>query len=317
MGPPLASWRKEIKVFRHGEPCCTHMLTQVAEKAPKWTIPGKPKDPPVAPAPGPGFTNPPDKYPREPAYTMRGAPQHPRPASAPGLRNLPLNPTTPKWGFGTCPRPDPFAPSGPSGHGPDKLPAPPRGPKYSIGGRPQRKRPKSAGPGPNDYRPRRPGSARVTGWGKAPEGRDGPASAPGPGPPLLAPVGPSYSMRPQLDQKSDDHWRQLGPPWTYFGYNDFGHSGCENCWEPDYGILVQPFDQTKRTRAGYAPGQRHGEGYKLSAELEAARARTDELDKLPSGELRYDYETAGPRTKARRPSSSPGGLRAQSAPRGH
>lgn len=297
------------------------MLTQVAEKAPKWTIPGKPKDPPVGPAPGPGFTNPPDKYPREPAYSFGGAPKDLRSASAPpGLRNIRLNPTTPKWGFGSCPRPDPFAPSKPSGHGPEKLPAPSRGLKYSIGGRPQRKRPKTAGPGPNDYRPRRPGSARVTGWGKAPAPRDRPLSAPGPGPPLPGPNGPSYSMRPRLDEKDDDHWRQLGPPWTYFGYNDFGHSGCENCWEPDYGILMQPFDQTKRTREGYAPGQRHGEGQssKPSAEMAAARARTDELDRLPDGQLRWEYEPAGTtRTRARRPASSPSGHKAQSVPRGH
>lgn len=264
MGPPLASWRKEVRVSRHGEACCTHMLTQVAEKAPKWTFTGKAKELPPGPAPGPGLTNAPDKYSREPAYSFGGTPKLQRSFSVPvGLQNLPLQPTTPKWGFGSCPRPDPFSPSQSSGHGPAKLPGAPQGPKYSFAGRPQRKT-KTSGPGPHDFRPHRPGSARAIRWGQAPANCKRPPSAPGPGPPLPGPSGPLYSLRPRLDEKPDDHWRQLGHPWSHFGYDDFGHS---------YGIVIKPPAQKRRSSADSAPELRHGEDHSRKPSRQSAGVR--------------------------------------------
>lgn len=223
------------------------MLTQVAEKAPKWTFGGKRKEVLPGPAPGPAFVNPPDKYTREPAYTFpTGSPPPRRPISAPpGPKNVPLQPTTPKWSFGSVSRPDPFAPE--AGPGPGLRAMPSSGPKYSFGGRPRAKT-SHGGPGPNDYKPMRPESARVARWGMPPAGREPPPAGPGPGPGPRSgkPQGPAYSFRPRLDEKPVDDARPLGPQWTYFGYNDFGHSGCDNCKEPDHCIGAKPSGMTER-----------------------------------------------------------------------
>lgn len=238
MGPPLASWRKEVRVFRYGEPCCTHMLTQQGTpKAPKWTFGGKRKDPEEGNLyPGPDHCPEPQRYANPPAYSFPGRGRPSRPQSAPpGPKyEVPLNPSTPKWSFSKVERPHPFAP--PDGPGPENPRRPTGGPRYSFGKVPPGKKVGPPGPGPSDYRPRRPKSAHGVPMGPPP--RPTKEDPRGPGPtyvPHPGPGGPSYSFRPKLEEKPDDHWRQLGPPWTYFGYNDFGHSGCENCHEPDYG----------------------------------------------------------------------------------
>jgi len=225
MGPPLNSWRKEVRVYRNGIPCCTEMLTQVAEKEPKWTIPGRAKDPEAAATPGPGHVPPVDKYPRAPGYSFPRSKE--RPSSAPpgrGFMKPKLDPTTPKYSFGTNPRPPAFP--GEPGPGPGKACPPPGGPKYSIRLKPP-DRNQGLGPGPA-FKPPISFDKHGPRYGK--ERPQRPRSA-GPGPtyrPKLDP-GKSYSMQPRRPDHDDGNWRPLGPQWTYFGYNDFGHSECVNC----------------------------------------------------------------------------------------
>jgi len=230
-------------VFRNGIPCCTHMLTQCATKAPKWTIPHKPHEPHESDLhPGPEGCPPPDKYPRDVGYTFdrAGPPKKRRPESAPpGPRFVPpSNPTTPRYSFGTTPRSAPFGsysgarPEEPT-PGPLGAAAIPHGPKYSMTARPPPTKAKGGdAPGPGGYipRPQRPQSAKGPRFV-----RENPDIVPrfvGPGPnymPSQEPPGQAFSIRPPIIEKEDDNWRQLGPPYTYFGYNDFGRSDCCNC----------------------------------------------------------------------------------------
>jgi len=213
------------------------MLTQQGtEKAPKWTIGGRLKDPAEVKhaTPGPTGVQGPDKFPREPCYSFPGgrtsAPG--RPASAPaGPRgyNPRMNPTTPKWGFGSTKRPDPFAAD--PGPGPGKVHEPRGGPRYSMPPRRKNNTGGPEGPGPGFYKPKRPRSAYGPRWGpEGPKPQKPQDSGPGPNyVPQAGNDGPSCSFLVNPPEKPDGNWRQLGPPWTYFGYNDFGRSDCSNC----------------------------------------------------------------------------------------
>lgn len=224
MGPPLPSWQREVRVFRHGIPCCSEMLCQIAEKAPKWTFGGKWHDPKRQDEPGPCLGEIPNtKYPRDPCYSF-GRAKAERPSSAPpGPRNIPLNPSTPSWGFGTCPRPPPFP--GDPGPGPGRLKPGPTGPQYSM----QPRRPERLKtPGPGFTRPRCPAKKQGPKWGDPPR-PERPRSA-GPGHYYYPKTGggPAYSMQARPPDKEED-WRPLGHQYTYFGYDEFGHTSCANC----------------------------------------------------------------------------------------
>jgi hypothetical protein len=305
MGPPLQSWRKEVRVFRNGIPCCTEMLTQVAEKAPKWTIGKRMQDPETMgnPTPGPLGVKGPDKFARDPVYSFpRGGPPD-RPSSAPPgprLLNPRLNPSTPKWGFGTNPRPSPFEPQ--PGPGAGNVRPPREGPHYSMPGRrrvPSKKTEDT--PGPGNYFPRRPRSAYGPRWGVEKPGQQRPHRPPnrGPGPSYVPPAvcgrdGPSYSFRPNLQEKPDTDPRVLGPPWTYFGYNDFGRSDCSNCRDlPEFAVS----EETRKAIEAVTGGRPYDAS---SFGNVAPVSTTSTADRTMS-------------MKAKRPSSAPAG-RAQRVP---
>jgi len=244
MGPPLKSWRHPIRVFRHGTVCCTEMMTQIVPKAPKWTF-GQlrrqcDEERAAALSPGPLLAAiPKSTYTREPVYSFPHATSimpRVRPASSPpGPTYVPrTKPTTPRYSFGSTKRPCPF--QGEGGPGPRAVPHPEdvAAPKYSIGARRGTK--ETTSPGPGQYRPRIRDNVRVPAWGK---GGDSPpvrlqSATPGPyhfelG--MGGKHGPSYTMTPRREEKVDDTRRRLAPQYTYFGYNDFGHSECD-CPQP-------------------------------------------------------------------------------------
>lgn len=309
MGPPLRSWRKEVKVWRNGIPCCTEMLTQIAEKAPKWTMGGKPRDLEAERlAPGPLNVKPPDKYPRDAVYSFPQGRERPeRPSSAPpGPKYKPrITPTTPRYSFGKTPRPHPFAP--PPGPGPILSHTEPGGPKYSCAPR----RPMNFFEGPDTpspqyYAPKRPRSARGPRYGPdsapqrppgAPPGSWPPPPAHGPGPDYLPPQeppGPRYSIRPLFPEKPTEDLRHLGPPWTYFGYNDFGHSDCANC--KDLPTVYAKSDKKHTTTL-----RQEAESDKKS---DGATNANREPALSPSAIERYNRAL---QSKPRRPSSAPAG----------
>jgi hypothetical protein len=226
MGPPLKSWREPVAVHRHGIPCCTHMLTQVAEKAPKWTFGKRPQEH-IAESAGPQNADPKLTYQRDPVYSFPHA--APRPVSCPpGPNYVPSNsPTTPRYSFGSTPRQSPFP--GDAGPGPRSYTVPDtkHGPKFSFGSRREKK--KFPVPGPGTYDKRWQETVRSPRWGK-----DGFAYLQRPRSttpcsmyysPRMVGDGPSFSLGARIEHE-DDSWRPLGPPYTYFGYNDFGHTTC-------------------------------------------------------------------------------------------
>mmetsp|Transcript_6117 Transcript_6117/g.13585 ORF Transcript_6117/g.13585 Transcript_6117/m.13585 type:complete len:242 (+) Transcript_6117:142-867(+) len=239
MGRTLPGWRRNPPIHRHGEPCATHMRTQIVHKAPKWSIQGKRSDGNPRPTPGPQTPVDVDlvRYYREPAYSFGSAPPKDsgrgdrRPASAPaGPRSLrPLDPTTPLYSFGTTKRELPFAVPpgpGPGAHHPSARDSR-SGPHYSMKGRPLSKT-QDGGPGPTSYRPR-PTSPNDRGHVLARSSREPRSVSVGPGPSAVDfPFTNSakYSMGARLPDKPDISGRPLGPPFTHFGYDEFGHSRC-------------------------------------------------------------------------------------------
>jgi len=305
MGPPCQSWRKEVAVFRHGMVCCHDMLTQCAEKAPKWTmgqkLPGKEEKG----QPGPTGVKAPDKFPRDGVFSFGNPGRPARPSSAPpGPRfNKPLDSTTPKYSFGTTKRPPAFP--GEPGPGPHQGPRKDMpGPKFSMPGRYHTKG--EGGPGPGQYRterPRRPQSAPGPRWGPRPRGGE-PPSADGPGPSYVEKPkqgGPKFSMRPRLDPKLPEEWRQLGPPYTYFGYDDFGHSECVHCDD-----IPNPFQKP----VVYAKLLKQSNEYmkNLSKSDPAEHARLLKQSQGGGYPQKDSTDRSSERsTKPKRPSSAPGG----------
>lgn len=247
MGPPHPSWKKEVQTFRNGHPHATEQLCQLgsAWKAPKWTFGRKFSGVGGAgSAPGPAHIgNPPDsRYATDPVFSFGVPPGDPRASrslnrtrSAPPGPDFkpPHDPTTPKWSFGTTPRPCPFGSK--SAPGPYDIRGGPGGPKYSFPPGPQRgKHLHGNTPSPDYYGPLgRPGNA--IGPRVGPDTvltGDLPKKPPyGPGPNYMPPWnvnGPAYSFRPQLPalgEKPGDMpggWT-LPPQYTYFGYNEYGH----------------------------------------------------------------------------------------------
>mmetsp|Transcript_29457 Transcript_29457/g.67858 ORF Transcript_29457/g.67858 Transcript_29457/m.67858 type:complete len:247 (+) Transcript_29457:80-820(+) len=244
MGRTLPSWRRDPPIHRHGEPCCTHMRTQIIHKAPKWSIQGKRKDPSDKPTPGPQSPVNIDavRYYKEPAYSFGNPPpkdrergsEGKRPFSAPaGPRSLPApGPTTPLYSFGTTRRELPFAVPpgpGPGAHHPSQRDSS-GGPKYSIKGRPRSRTVQDGGPGPHSYRVRPPSpTGRAPPFPRALPPRSSSSLGPGPGGPSLNQTwdsGVKYSMGMRLPDKVDTSGRRLGPPFTHFGYDEFGHTRC-------------------------------------------------------------------------------------------
>jgi len=239
MAPTLPSWQKDVAVFRHGEPHCTEMLCQCAEKAPKWSFAGgKGHRVHDELAYNPDFSvithdTSPKRYTKDPTFSFG----HSRSASTPNMRSTGpdycprTSSTTPLYSFGSTKRPSPFP--GQEGPGPElQHPALKGGPRYSMRSRGSGKR-TSGGPGP-EYVPRDLTHAPAPRWGRdrcsSNYGtRTRSASIGGPGPYYFRDTmlhdGPAYSMcddRRKAKQEIDK--RQLGNPWTYFGYDDFGHT---------------------------------------------------------------------------------------------
>lgn len=242
MAPPLPSWQKKVPVFRHGEPHCTEMLCQCAEKAPKWSFAGgKGHRVDEEITHNPDFNvithdTSPKRYTKDPTFSFGHS--HSRSVSTPpnmrsaGLDYCPRNSSsTPFYSFGSTKRPSPFP--GQEGPGPElRHPAFKDGPRYSMGSRgPQRKRAVLGpdGPGP-DYVPRDLKHATAPRWGRDDNVRKSrSASVGGPGPYYFRDAmihdGPAYSMGDDKRKaKQDVDKRQLGNQWTYFGYDDFGHT---------------------------------------------------------------------------------------------
>jgi len=232
MGPPLASWRDPVAVHRHGTPCCTHMLTQIAEKSPKWTFGKRPQER-VEESPGPTKADARLTYPRDPVYSFPHA--VPRPESAPPgpCYVPPSTPTTPRYSFGSTKRQSPFV--GDDGPGPISYSVPDEkhGPKFSLGVRREKKKTKL--PGPGNYDPRWREHVRSPRWGKGGFGYLQRPRSTTPCAmyysPRMLPDGPAFSLGARRENE-DDRWRPLGPPYTYFGYNEFGHTSCTCADQP-------------------------------------------------------------------------------------
>lgn len=168
------------------------MLTQIVDKAPKWSFTGRPKDAvDQATTAGPIAVKTSCKYQRDPTYSfgppggpdsggLDGSKGYGRPGSAPpGPLYTPLAPTTPHYSFGTtkrgCPFPDVNNSVSP---GPSAFSDPrySRGPKFSMEPRRSSSR-RSDGPGPGGFVPKRSsGATFAPHWGK-PKPRDGDADA--------------------------------------------------------------------------------------------------------------------------------------------
>mmetsp|Transcript_155598 Transcript_155598/g.290386 ORF Transcript_155598/g.290386 Transcript_155598/m.290386 type:complete len:240 (+) Transcript_155598:102-821(+) len=236
MGPPLAGWRVATATARHGDVCSQEMLTQLGScrKAPKWSFAPRPRvsaRETTAQAGGAddvnrdGFS----KYKRDPKWSM-GKPPMLRPKSAPPGPNYkpPERPTTPQYSFGSR-RPRGMTsepPTSTDGPGPGGyVPKFGGGPKHSMPGKPRR--PTSAGPGPGAYRPKLPdGPKYAYHWGNGDPGRRQSSDGPGPqGEHGRPDRGLKYSFGYRRETPSHGG-RNLGLPFTQFGYDDFGHSQC-------------------------------------------------------------------------------------------
>lgn len=245
MGPPHPSWKKEVQTFRNTHIHSTEQLCQLGShwKAPKWTFGNRYSDAGVdkGSLKGPqGIGDKaPERHPRQPVYSFGAAPDGliRNRSAPPGPNWKPRgDPTTPQWSFGTTSRPNPFGPK--ESPGPLDTRGGPGGPKYSFPPGPQRPAgygaPYEVTPSPDHYGllpGRRPPGPR---WGpgtvldgrpKKPDHGPGPNYAPGPWR-----DGPAYSFRPQLPAGGDgDAGASLSgftlpPPYTFFGYNEFGHN---------------------------------------------------------------------------------------------
>jgi len=212
------------------------MLCQCAEKAPKWTFGGGKghelnatmHDEKVTAFTAITHDMSPKKYKKEPAFTFGVL----RPDSVtlrPGPDYCPRTSTsTPRYGFGSTKRPSPFP--GEPGPGPGfQLPERKDGPKFSMRGK--RDKADKAEPGPADYDVSRSGShALAPRWGRSAksERRKRSASVGAPGPAYFKSSmmhdGPAYSLGAQRKEHFEEDRRQLGKPYTYFGYDDFGHT---------------------------------------------------------------------------------------------
>jgi len=102
----------------------------------------------------------------------------------------------------------------------------------------QRKR-DVTGPGPADYLLRENAPKPAPRWGNSTEAKQRSASVGGPGPSYyhntMEHDGPAYSLGSRFKAKCPDDKRQIGNPWTYFGYDDFGHT--EHADVPAHGKL--------------------------------------------------------------------------------
>lgn len=241
MAPTLPSWKKECRVWRHGEAPQHEMLCQVAEKAPKWSFSGgkghqvheglgKNTDFNVIP-----HDLPDKKFTKDPEFSfgMRRSASAPsatrRPGGTAGLDYRPRDQsTTPLYSFGSTKRPSPFP--GQGGPGPQVQRSTLKGPKYSMGGS-RGNYAKGGGPGPADYLLRDTSHSPSPTWGRGDNKtrKQRHASVGGPGPHYYRDTmfqdGPAYSMgSDERMPKRDVDTRHIGHNWTYFGYDDFGHT---------------------------------------------------------------------------------------------
>jgi hypothetical protein len=239
MGPPLERWREPVAVFRHGHPRNAEMRTQIVQKAPKWTFSPKYPEPSYDRHKDmyPGPKHPEDhhrddfsKYKRDPAWTISGngnGSNWDRPSSAPpGGVYVPLKPSTPRWSFGTSRRTPPAADTPGPGPGGAYVPDTPRGVKVSLTPRRPMRTRTTEGPGPACYTPRDHIAGRWGHWGHVVDSKTPQETGPGPKYDTRRPsMGPRYSMGARRAQSVEKHHadRELGPPFTHFGYNDFGH----------------------------------------------------------------------------------------------
>lgn len=234
MGPPLVGWQEKIATYRHGKVCCEDIATRLGgvDKAPKWTMGKRARDPKTDGTPGPGKPN--DvhrdafgKYKRDPGYSM-GTPAAPRPSSAPPGYQVfvPLQPTTPKYSFGGARRGPPKEDSCGPGPGAYYVSKDIGGPKYSMP--PRRVKPQAPSPGPMGYNTE--GPKKGLWWGNAPKKRPHTPSGSGPNYMPSTPRGPKYTFGQRREEAIKGRSPMTGIYYTQFGYNDFGRTFCdEDC----------------------------------------------------------------------------------------